>query len=119
MHWRALLESDVIRYVDLDGKEYTLRIAAIKRGKVVGTGGKSTGKAMISFEGREKPLAAGTAVLSQIAALYGNDTKAWVGKAVTIYGDPTIKYGGQAVGGVRVKAPVGEPITAPAKAAAQ
>jgi hypothetical protein len=104
-HWRTYLESDVIRFVDLDSKEYTLKIASIKRGKVVGTGGKSTGKALIYFEGREKPLGCGTAILSQIAAIYGNDTKQWVGKEITIYPDPSVKYGGQAVGGVRAKAP--------------
>jgi hypothetical protein len=102
-HWRTFLDSDVIRFVDLDGKEYDLTIAKVTKGKVVGTGGKSTGKAMISFEGREKPMGCGTAILAQIAALYGNDTKAWIGKRITIYPDPTVKYGGAAVGGIRVR----------------
>jgi hypothetical protein len=102
-HWRTYLDSDVIRYVDLDGRDHDVQIAAVKRGKVTGTGGKSTGKAMINFAGREKPLGAGTAILSQIAALYGNDTKDWVGKWLTIYPDPTVKYGGAAVGGVRIR----------------
>ena len=102
-HWRQMLESDVIRFVDLDGKDYDFQIKSIKKGKVVGTGGKSSGKAMILFEGREKPLAAGTAILSQIAKLYGNDTKAWVGQWITIYPDPTVVYGGEKVGGIRVR----------------
>lgn len=102
-HWRTYLDSDVIRFVDLGEREYTLRIKSVKRGKVTGSGGKSTGKAMITFEGREKPLGCGTAILSQIASLYGNDTTQWVGKLVTIYPDPTVKYGGAAVGGVRVR----------------
>ena len=59
-HWRTYLDSDVIRYVDLDGKDYDVKITAVKRGKVVGTGGKATGKALISFEGREKPLGIGS-----------------------------------------------------------
>jgi hypothetical protein len=102
-HWRTYLDSDVIRFVDLDGKDYDLKIAKVERGKVVGTGGKATGKALLRFEGREKPLGAGTAILSQIAALYGNDTKEWVGKWVTVYPDPTVKYGGAAVGGIRIR----------------
>lgn len=102
-HWRTLLESDVIRYVDLRGGEYTLRIAKVSKGKVVGDGGKATGKAMIHFDGREKPLAAGAAVLSVIAQLYGNDTREWPGKWITIYADPTVCYRGEAVGGVRVR----------------
>jgi hypothetical protein len=102
-HWRTFLESDVIRYVDLDGKDYDLQIKAVKKGKVVGTGGKSTGKAMITFEGREKPMGAGTAILSQIAKLHGNDTKTWAGKWITIWPDPTVSYGSEKVGGIRVR----------------
>ena len=103
MHWRTYLDSDVIRFVDLGDQDYTLRIKAVKRGKVVGSGGKSTGKALITFEGRDKPLGCGTAILSQIAALYGNDTRGWVGKIITIFGDPNVSFGGAKVGGVRVR----------------
>lgn len=102
-HWRTFLDSDVIRFVDLGEREHVVQIAGVKKGKVTGSGGKSTGKAMITFRGREKPLGAGTAILSTIASLYGTDTKAWVGKWLRLYPDPTVKYGGQAVGGVRVR----------------
>ncbi len=117
VHWRTFLDSDVIRYVDLQDREFTLQIKEVKRGKVTGTGGKSSAKAMIYFEGKgadgndRKPLAAGTAILSQIAALYGNDTRDWPGKAITIYPDPTVKYGGAAVGGVRIRPVVPEAVT--------
>lgn len=102
-HWRQFLDSEVIRFVDLGDKDHTVKIVKVTKGKVVGTGGKSSGKAMIHFEGKEKPLGAGTAVLSAIARLYGNDTRDWIGKSITIYGDPTVKFGGEAVGGVRVR----------------
>lgn len=110
-HWRTYLDSDVIRYVDLDGKDFDLQISKVEKGKVTGTGGKSTTKAMIYFAGREKPLGAGTAILSQIAALHGNDTRTWPGRWITIFGDPTVKYGGAAVGGIRIRptAPKKEP----------
>lgn len=103
-HWRTFLDSEVVRYVDIQDKgDITLRIKKVSKGKVVGAGGKSNGKAMIAFDGAEKPLGAGTAILSTIAQLYGNDTKDWVGKLITIYPDPTVKYGGVAVGGIRVR----------------
>lgn len=101
-HWRALVESDVLRFVDID-RDYTLRIKKVEKGKVTGTGGKSSGKGMIWFDGAEKPMAAGSGVLSTIAGLYGKSPKGWVGKWLTIYPDPTVKYGGAAVGGVRVR----------------
>lgn len=102
-HWRTYLDSEVIRYVDIGDQEFTLEISAVKKGRVTGKGGKSSGKAMIHFKGAEKPLGAGTAILSVIAQLYGNDTTKWVGKRVTLFGDPSVKYGGEAVGGVRVR----------------
>lgn len=102
-HWRTFLDSDVIRYVDLDGKDYTLQIKAVKKGKVVGAGGKSSGKAMITFEGREKPMGAGTQILTQIGALYGNDTRKWPGRWITIWPDPSVSFGGEKCGGIRVR----------------
>lgn len=103
MHWRTYLDSDVIRYVDLDGRDFVVQIARVKKGKVTGKGGKSSGKAMLWFEGRTKPLGCGAEILTQISNLYGNDTKLWAGKWITIWPDPSVKYGGERVGGVRVR----------------
>lgn len=102
-HWRTFLDSDVIRYVDLNGQDYTVQIKSVKKGKVTGKSGKSTGKAMIYFEGREKPLGCGAETLEQIGRLYGSDTRTWPGKWITIWPDPDVKYGGEKVGGVRVR----------------
>lgn len=102
-HWKTYLDSDVIRYVDLGGREHTVQISAVKKGKVTGHGGKSNGKAMLFFTGRDKPYGAGTTVLSTIANLYGEDTKDWRDQWITIWPDPSASYGGQAVGGVRVR----------------
>jgi hypothetical protein len=102
-HWRTFLDSDVIRFVDLGEQEYTLQIKAVKKGKVTGKSGQSKGRAMITFEGREKPLAAGTAILETIGRLYGNDTRKWPGKYITIYPDPNVMFGSEKVGGVRVR----------------
>jgi hypothetical protein len=105
MHWRCYLDSDVIRTVDLDGREFTFVIKEVKKGKVTGKTGKANGKAMIYFEGREKPVAAGAEALAQIGAVYGNDARKWPGNPITIYTDPNVKYGGEKVGGIRFKAP--------------
>jgi len=103
VHWRTYLDSDVIRYVDLQGQEFTLQIKSIKKDTVKGKNGKGTAKAFIRFEGREKPLAAGKEILEQIGRLYSNDTRLWIGKWITIFPDPSVKYGGEAVGGIRVR----------------
>ena len=102
-HWRTFLDSDVIRFVDLGGKDHTVKIVKVAKGKVTGTGGKTNGKAMLYFEGKEKPYGAGTAVLSVIASLYSEDTRQWVGKWITIFPDPTVKNPSGGFGGVRVR----------------
>ena len=104
MHWRTFLDSEVVRYVDImDKGDITLRIKSVKKGKVTGSGGKASSKGMIYFEGAEKPMAAGTTVLSAIGSLYGNDTRKWPGKLITIFGDPDVSFGGSKIGGVRVR----------------
>ncbi len=103
-HWRTYLDSDVIRFVDLQGLDHVVQIAKVKRGKVKGTGGKESAKAMVILEGRAKPLGCGAEVLTQISDLLGSsDTKDWAGKWIVIWPDPTVKYGGAACGGVRVR----------------
>jgi hypothetical protein len=111
-HWRTFLDSDVIRYVDLQDQEFNLQIKSIKKGKVTGKSGQAKGKAMIYFEGRDKPLGAGADTLTQIGQLHGTDTRKWPGKWVTIWPDPSVTFGGERVGGVRIR-PVVPKVDAP------
>ena len=50
-----------------------------------------------------------------LAAAWGTDTTAWHGKRATIHLDQSVKYGGKAVGGIRVSALSGidKPLTLP------
>lgn len=102
-HWRTFIESDVIRFVDIPPGDHDVQIAKVVRGKVTGSGGKSNGKAMIHLVGKDKPIAAGAAICAVIESLHGKSPRAWAGKYITIYGDPTVRYGGAAVGGIRVR----------------
>lgn len=43
--------------------------------------------------------------LRLLASMLGDDTDDWIGKEVEVYHDPTIAYGGQLVGGLRVRPP--------------
>ena len=103
-HWRSYLDSEVIRYADLAERgDITLEITKVVKGKVTGKSGKGSSKAMLYFKGAERPLAAGTAILSAIAKLYGKNTDKWIGKSVTLYADDDVVFGGEKVGGVRVR----------------
>jgi hypothetical protein len=110
-HWRTYIESDVIRFVDLPPGDHDVQIKEVKRGKVTGAGGKSSGKPMIYLVGKDKPWAASSAACQTIESLHGKAPRKWAGKFITIYGDPSVKYSGVAVGGIRVRptAPKGKP----------
>jgi hypothetical protein len=43
--------------------------------------------------------------LRLLASMLGDDTDMWLGKEVEVYHDPSISYGGQLVGGLRVRPP--------------
>ncbi len=93
MHWRAMTDSDWLRAYDLQGKDYTVTIEKVVAGEVTGEKGKKTKKPVLFFRGAKKPLAANATNCKTIARMYGNDTGAWVGKAVTLYVAMTSKDG--------------------------
>lgn len=39
-----------------------------------------------------------------LVAVWGKDAAAWVGRRLTLFGDPTVKFGKDAVGGIRIAA---------------
>src|SRR5699024_1334228 len=43
-------------------------------------------------------------VLRTLIACWGDDAEVWQGRQVELYGDPSIRFGKDAVGGIRIKA---------------
>lgn len=55
---------------------------------------------LVEFPGRPyKPAKSMRRVLVNV---WGPDTATWVGRKLTLYGDPDVKFGGQVVGGIRI-----------------
>lgn len=52
-----------------------------------------------------KPMILNKGVGLVLAALYGSDSSAWIGKPIEIYVDPTVQMGGKIVGGLRLRLP--------------
>jgi hypothetical protein len=58
----------------------------------------------LKFKGKAKQLVLrATANRRALVRMYGANTQAWRGKTVYIYHDPEVKFGGRAVGGIRIK----------------
>lgn len=87
-------------------RDVDLTIAKVEAQEIVGEGGKTNKKPLISFEPRNGrqwlPMVAGKTVAKTIAAMYGNDTKHWIGKRITLYATTT-SVGGTEKDCIRVR----------------
>ena len=103
--WKKLQNKDYLGECDfLPGQEITVTIASITTSEVIGDGGKKSTKPIMKFVEPVKPLIANTVNFKRITKLLGSKyIEDWIGKQIILYGDPSVKFGGETVGGVRVK----------------
>lgn len=80
---------------DFVGGPQTFTVAGVK----VGTAEQ---KYDISLEGSDRFWRPPLTVLRLLVAAWGNDSTAWTGRRVTLYRDDTIRFGKDAVGGIRI-----------------
>ena len=102
-HWKAYTESAVIRYADIGTRSATVKIVRVEAGEIIGAGAKTSKRPMIYIEGKAKPIAGNASICKAIQGMYGSTVEDWVGKLITIYGDPDVMFGGEKVGGLRVR----------------
>ncbi len=101
-HWREMTESDWLRAFDLQGRDVTVTIEKVVPGEVTGEGGKKSKRPVVYFKGKNKPLALNATNCKTIARMFGNETNAWAGKAITLY--PTVtQKGGEETPCLRVR----------------
>jgi hypothetical protein len=90
-------KSDQLNADSLLGGPLTIRIVGVSRGTT------DDQPIAVSYEGDNgrpwKPCKSSRKVL---IFAWGEDGAAWVGKRATLYNDPTVKFGGIAVGGIRI-----------------
>lgn len=105
MHWKKCFGSEHLEAADLDGKAVTLTITGIEATKVEGEG-EAVAKMLIRFKGKAKTTWIAPVTSAHcMAAMFGDDTDAWVGKRVTV-APQKVEAFGEIVDAVR---PVGSP----------
>jgi hypothetical protein len=58
----------------------------------------------LKFKGKAKQMVLRTSANRKaLVHMFGADTKNWRGKTVKLYHDPSVKFGGRVVGGLRIK----------------
>lgn len=89
--------SDQINYEDFVGGSRVFTVAGVR----VGTAEQ---KYDIGLQEEQRVWRPPLTVLRTLIACWGDDATAWQGRQVELYGDPSIRFGKDAVGGIRIKA---------------
>jgi hypothetical protein len=89
-------KSDQMDYVDLIAGPKTLTITEVRRGP------SPDQPVEIAFAEFERPWRPAKTVRRVLVACWGPDSSVYPGRRVTVYGDASVKFGGQEVGGIRL-----------------
>jgi hypothetical protein len=91
-------KSDQQNYSDYIGVEKTVTVSEVRKGSPE----QPIEIHLVEYPG--KPFKPSKTVRRLLVAAWGKDSDKYVGRRMTLYGDPTVKWAGQAVGGIRLRA---------------
>ena len=85
-------------------REYELTISAVTMDELQLPGrSEKKEKVVLAFKGRNKRLVLNRTNVAAIKSHHGKAVKDWIGKSVTVFYNPHVKFGRETVGGVRIK----------------
>lgn len=94
--------SQYLRASDVgEGDRYTIAHVSVESLK--GDRGDERDRGVVWFEEDPRGLVLSVTLTVILRELFGVDLSAWVGKRVTLYNDKSVRFGGKAVGGIRIK----------------
>lgn len=89
-------KSDQLNADDLIGTTMTIKVTDVRRGS-------ADQPVNIHYEGDNgRPYKPGKSMRRVLIYCWGDDGKAWIGRSMTLYCDPEVKFGGVKVGGIRI-----------------
>ena len=91
-------KSDQVNADDLIGGSMTIRIESVDK-RLNDPAGQT---AWIHYGDPKKTYKPGLSMRRVIIGLYGNDSREWIGKQLTLFRDPEVPFGSAKVGGVRI-----------------
>lgn len=104
-HWKKLTNPNYLGDYSIpqDGDLVAI-IDYVAQEKVVGVGGKSEMEMVAHFSDGNKPMILNKTNMKTISKIYGTPyLEDWRGRAIQIYYDPSIKFGRETVGGLRIR----------------
>lgn len=81
--------------------------------ETLGQGEDQEIKPVMYFQsGVSKPMVINNTNWMSVEDLYGDESDDWPGKAIEIWVDPSVSFGGKRIGGLRLRAPQAQPVAA-------
>lgn len=103
MKVQDMLESKYMKQSDVDG-EVVVTFQALKKVNVARDDEEAEYKWVAKFHEFEKPMVLNPTNIKRAAKALGDDTDGWIGNSVVLYVDENVEFGGNVVGGLRIKA---------------
>ena len=91
-------KSDQQNFDDYLGGSKTVTVSGVKAGSTE----QPVEIHLVEFPGR--PFKPSKSMRRVLVAAWGADSSVYTGRQMTLFGDPAVKFGGQAVGGIRIAA---------------
>ena len=92
-----IAKSDQLNADDIIGTGITITVTAVKRGD------SAEQPVVIHYQGDNgRPYKPCKTMRRVLIAGWGENGAAWVGRSMSLYNDPSVKFGGVAVGGIRI-----------------
>lgn len=92
-----IAKSDQLNADDIVGGTITITVSAVKRGD------SSEQPVVIHYNGDNgRPYKPCKTMRRVLIAGWGENGAAWIGRSMTLYNEPSVKFGGVAVGGIRI-----------------
>lgn len=90
--------SDQLNYDDVAAETMLITVVEVKKGS------PDQPVELHNQEHPGRPYKPGMSMRRVLIAAWGKDAAAYVGRRIELYGDPTIRFGKEAVGGIRIRA---------------
>ena len=104
-HWKSTTNPNYLGAYSLpDGKDIVVVIDYVKKETVVGVNGKKEEETVAHLKNGVKPFILNKTNMKTITKVCGSPyIEDWTGIAIQIYFDPTVKFGKETLGGLRVR----------------
>ena len=99
-----MIDSKYLKQTDVED-EILVTVVKVGKANVARKGDEPEYKWLVRFKEFEKPMVLNSTNIKRLAkACDSEDTDEWTDKQVTLYVDPDVEFGGNIVGGLRIRA---------------